>query len=219
MGKFPDVPSNYNELEGECYYKSGWVEPKWPGGMLSFTKPKGPEHCWLRYNNYGFYIYNESQYWYNWKRSGNPEEDAGFLNSMADAMPDFKMPSLPGMPDLSMPSMSMPDMSMPSVSMPSMSMPSVGMPSMSAPSLGKMPKKKKFKTGNTYIIHAYLNKDATYKRSGKTFTFTLGKCNLYFESGTEEKKKYKFAFNVKEEKQADSWEETLKENSHGLKAE
>ena len=221
MGKHPDVPSSYNELEGECYYKSGWIEPKWPGGLLSFAKPKGPEHVWLRYNNYSMHVHTESEWWYNWKRSGNPEEDAGFLKKMADAIPDFKMPSFPdmSMPDLSMPSMSMPDMSMPSMSMPSMSMPSLSAPSLSAPSLGKLPKKKKFRTGDTYIIYGHMDKETTFKKSGNTFTITFGKATLYFESGSEEAKKYKFTFKIDDDKQADSWYETFKASTHGLKEE
>eukprot|EP00034_Subulatomonas_tetraspora_P001891 GABW01002302.1.p1 GENE.GABW01002302.1~~GABW01002302.1.p1 ORF type:complete len:81 (-),score=29.16 GABW01002302.1:3-245(-) len=54
-----------------------------------------------------------------------------------------------------------------------------------------LPKKRKFRTGDTYILYSYLDKNDSWKRSGKTFTCTFNKAQLYFEDGNEEKKNYK----------------------------
>jgi hypothetical protein len=118
----PKVYDGYQELDGECYYKSGWVEVDWPGGLLNFTKAKGPKHCWARFDGWWLYLYTHYQWWYNWKPSGNAADDEGFLKKMADAIPDMKLPDLPNLSLPSLPSLSMPDLSMPSLSMPSMSL-------------------------------------------------------------------------------------------------
>ena len=206
---YPDTPSNYEELEGECVYKSGWVEVNWPGGLLSFTAAKGPKHCWLRFTGWSAYLYTHCQWWYNWKRSGNPDEDASFLKNMADNLPDFKMPDLPGlpsMPDLSMPDLSMPDVSMPSVSMPSVSMPSMSMPSFKKP---KMPKKKKFR--EDYMIYFNINDKGTVKKSGKDITMKVEEATLNYDGEADEKKKnYILKFQATSSDQAESWFETMK---------
>ena len=104
--------------------------------------------------------------------------------------------------------------------MPSMSMPSLSAPSLGMPSLGKMkmPKKKTFRD-DYYIVYAHINDKSSWKKSGKTFTFTLDAANLYYEGGeTEEKKKYKFEWKAPSDEQADSWEATIKGNCNGMKA-
>lgn len=212
---YPKTYDGYTELEGECYYKSGWVEVDWPGGLLNFTKPKGPKHCWARFDGWWFYLYTHYQYWYNWKPSGNSADDESFLKKMAEALPDMRLPSLP---NLSLPSLSMPSLSMPSLSMPSMSMPSLSAPSLSMPSLGKIkaPKKKTFQEDP--MLYLRLRDESNIKKSGKTVTLT-GNAYMYYKNDpSEEVKKYKVVFSAPSDKQADSWFETVTKTCPNCKA-
>ena len=96
----------------------------------------------------------------------------------------------------------------------------VSAPSLSMPELGKMkqPKKKVFRASN-YIIVAHLNDKCSYRRSGKTFAFTMESTSLYYDDGeTEEKKNYRFEWVAPNNDQADSWEATIKGNGNGVKA-